>query len=77
MEGQDLINILFTLVGGGIGWYIKTLSNAVNDLSDKVQHIEVLVAGKYPTRDELTALAGNLYSLLKEINAKLDRKADK
>ena len=45
--------------------------------ADKVQHIEVLVAGTYVKRDDMEKLGGALFAKLDKIEAKLDGKADK
>ena len=77
MEAQDLINLLFSLVGAGMGYYISSMNRAISMLSDKVQHIEVLVAGAYPTRVEFEKLADKIYGMLEKIDVKLDGKVDK
>lgn len=47
------------------------------ELADKVQHIEVLVAGSYVKREDFDRLASALFAKLDKIEEKLDRKADK
>lgn len=84
MELQDLINI--ALGGGGavLGYILKGIRDSVNalhvadkELTDRVQHIEVLVAGKYITREEFTAMHIRLFDKLDMIEKSIARKADK
>jgi len=77
MEAQDLINALIALVGFAGGYIINSLKKSVDNLSDKVQHVELLVTGKYITRPEFEKVCDKLYSKLDSIDTKLDHKADK
>jgi len=84
MEVQTLINTLFGLsafFGGvwvrGIAQAMTELKKADVELADKVQRIEVLVAGDYVRREELEKLSNALFSKLDRIEQKLDMKADK
>lgn len=84
MDAQALINVAFALAGVLGGWVLKFLHDAMRDLqaadadlADKVQRIEVLVAGQYVTRDALDRSLSALFSKLDRIEQKLDLKADK
>lgn len=91
MEAQTLINILIGACGALIGWVLKSIRESIRDLqsmhkdltdadnalADKVQKIEVLVAGTYVKRDDLDKLSVALFNKLDKIEAKLDLKADK
>ena len=84
MDTQSLINILFTIAGAMGGWIlnnlkasIEALQKADTTLADKVQHIEVLVAGTYVKRDDLDKLSSALFHKLDKIESKLDNKQDK
>ena len=84
MDSQTLINILFGVVGFSGAWMlnsittsIKSLQKSDGELADKVQHIEVLVAGSYVKRDDMDKLTTALFAKLDKIEAKLDGKADK
>jgi hypothetical protein len=56
---------------------INSLKKTDGELADKVQHIEVLVAGSYVKRDDLDKLANALFTKLDRIEFKVDGKADK
>lgn len=84
METQTLINMLFASVGALGGWVLNNLKTSIDelrkqdlDLAEKVQHIEVLVAGTYVKRDDMDKLAEALFKKLDKIEMKLDLKADK
>lgn len=77
---QTIINWSIGLGGTIIGIFIKSMLDSIKDLqksdkemADRVGSIEVLVAGTYVKRDELRELMRKL----EQIDAKLDRKADK
>jgi len=56
---------------------IDLLHIADNDLTTKVQAIEVLVAGTYVKRDDMDKLGNALFQKLDRIEQKLDGKVDK
>jgi peptidoglycan hydrolase CwlO-like protein len=80
MDTQSLINILFTIAGAMGGWIlnnlkssIETLQKADTNLSDKVQHIEVLVAGTYVKRDDLEKINAAMFLKLDKLTDKIDK----
>lgn len=84
MDAQTLINILFAAAGAMGGWILNNLKSSIEALqkadtalADKVQHIEVLVAGTYVKRDDMDKLGVALFAKLDKIESKLDSKADK
>lgn len=81
---QMFFNIAITLIGFLGGWVLNSLKSSIEalqkadkSLTDKVQGIEVLVAGSYVKRDDLDKLSDVLFAKLDRIEAKLDHKADK
>ena len=84
MDTQTAFNIVLSLVAFLGGWVLNSLRDSIRalqktdgELADKVQHIEVLVAGTYVKRDDLDRMATALFAKLDKIEAKLDLKADK
>ena len=84
MDYQVLFNIVLGLVsfmGGyilyGIRDGIKALQEDDRALGEKIQNIEILVAGKYVTRDDLQKMGQDIFNVLRRIEDKLDNKADK
>lgn len=81
---QNFINMLAGAVAVLFGWVLKTVWDAVKDLqkaddelADKVNRIEVLVAGEYVKREEFKADIDRLFNKLDQIDKKLDSKVDK
>ncbi|CAB5145038.1 hypothetical protein UFOVP147_46 [uncultured Caudovirales phage] len=84
MDTQTAFNIVLSLVAFLGGWVLNSLRDSIKalqktdaELADKVQHIEVLVAGQYVKRDDLEKLSTALFNKLDKIEMKLDGKADK
>lgn len=84
VDTQMTINILLALVAFLGGWWMRTMWASLNELraadsrlTDKVQAIEVLVAGNYVTKTDLNALTEALFRKLDRIEGKVDNKADK
>jgi CHASE3 domain sensor protein len=84
MDLQIAFNIAVALVGALGGYVLKSISSrleslqkADNDLTEKVQKIEVLVAGEYVKHTDLEKLSNALFAKLDKISDKLDSKADK
>ena len=84
MDFQVGFNVAVMLAGALMGWILKTITDRMDGLqsadtalTDKVQKIEVLVAGQYVKRDDLDKLTAALFAKLDKIDAKLDAKADK
>ena len=66
------------------GFLLRTVWQAVKDLQasdkqivDKVNSIEVLVAGQYVKQDEFNRLSDAIFKKLDRIEEKLDKKEDK
>ena len=83
-DPQTLLNIALSAVAFFGGWVLNSLRDAIKSLqisdsalADKVQHIEVLVAGSYVKRDDLDKLTAALFAKLDKIESKLDAKVDK
>jgi hypothetical protein len=84
MDIQTAFNIVLALVAFLGGWVLNSLRDSIKSLhtsdsalADKVQHIEVLVAGSYVKREDIDKLTSALFSKLDRIEVKLDAKADK
>tara|TARA_S200002703_G_scaffold15916_2_gene13537 strand:+ start:263 stop:514 length:252 start_codon:yes stop_codon:yes gene_type:complete len=81
---QGMINTIITLAGSIFGWLLKTLWDSVRMLEktddmiiEKVNRVEVLVAGEYVRREEFQDGVQRLFTKLDQIEAKIDQKADK
>ena len=83
MAEAEIIDILFGIVLLGLGWWMRSLNESIRrlhqsdkDIMDRIQHVEVLVAGKYVTREEVNSQYLNLITKLESIDAKLTAKID-
>lgn len=87
MEQQEFAQWLFNAGYGVIcilgGWLlnnirdsIRELKRADENLAAKVSQIEVLVAGKYATRQELQEFATKIFDKLDRLETKIDQKLD-
>jgi hypothetical protein len=81
---QAAFNIATGIIGLGFGWWLKMLHTAHRDLRDtdeklaeKVQGIELLVAGQYVHQTAFKEMTNNIFSTLRRIEDKLDKKADR
>ena len=81
---QSTLNWAFGIIniclGVGLKFFfdsLRELRRADNALTEKVNKIEVVVAGEYIKRDEFDKVADIIFVKLDRIFEKLDRKADK
>lgn len=81
---QDFLNWAFGIINLVLGGFIKAMWDSYKDLkkadsalADKVNSIEVLVAGQYVKRDDFDRVANAIFLKLDKISDKLDNKADK
>lgn len=81
---QTLFNIVIGLLGVIGGWWlnamwssIKDLQEMDRDLAEKVGSIEVLVAGRYVTREEFNQTLSQVFAKLDRIIDAVNQKADR
>lgn len=81
MDFQSAFNIVLGAFGALVGWLLNTLYNSMKDLTaadklltNKVQSIEVLVAGNYIPRHEFEAKMDAFFAKLDKIETKIDMK---
>lgn len=84
MDYQTLFNVAVALAGFLGGWVLNNIKSSLDalhvadqSLSEKVQSMEILVAGTYVKRDDVDKLANALFAKLDRIETKIDGKADK
>ena len=84
MDIQTLINAVITLCGVLGGWVLKVIWDVVKELQvadkilvEKVNTIEILIAGSYITKLDFEKLSGAIFLKLDRIMDKIDAKADK
>lgn len=84
VEYQVLFDAAVAVVGLLGGWTLNTIWNAVKDLqsadkdlAEKVGAIEVLVAGRYVTREEFNNVLNQVFARLDNIRDLISQKADR
>ena len=84
MDLQDFINLALGAISFLGGWVVKNLQDSMKSLRDaderltlKVQSIEVLVAGQYIKREDFDKTISALFTKLDKIESKLDMKANR
>jgi len=84
MDSQTIINTAIALVGFLGGWILKVIWEGVKDLqvvdkllTEKVNTIEILIAGNYMSKQDFDKIAAAIFAKLDKIEDKLDKKVDK
>jgi len=83
-EYQVFFDVAVGVIGVLGGWVLNTVWGAVKDLqsadkelAEKVSEIEVLVAGRYVTRDEFNTTLSQVFIKLDTIRDIVSHKADR
>jgi len=84
MDMQTAFNIVGAIAGFLMVWVLTGLKDSMKQLqaadlalAEKVQAIEVLVAGEYIKRTEVEKDLTEIFKVCQRIEDKLDRKVDK
>ena len=79
MFDQTLFNYALALCGALGGWVLKVIWDAVKDLQaadkvlvEKVNTIEILIAGNYMSKSDFDKIAAAIFAKLDKIDDKLD-----
>jgi len=77
---QNFINILIAVVGVLMGWVLKVIWEGIKDLradgtvrDNRLTELEILVAGKYVTRDDFSIVISKLDDIRDRLALKADR----
>jgi hypothetical protein len=83
-ETQIFFDVAVAVIGALGGWILNTVWTAVKELqkadkelAEKVGEIEVLVAGRYVTRDEFNNTLSQVFNKLDTIRDMIAKKADR
>lgn len=83
-SAQTVFNVLISLSAFLGGWVLNSLTASIRqlqkddkELAEKLQSIEVLIAGDYVKTSTLQATLTALFTKLDRIETKIDGKADK
>jgi len=77
---QNFINTLIAVVGVLMGWVLKVIWEAITSIraegktrDDRLNELEILVAGKYVTRDDFSIVIQKLDDIRDRLALKADR----
>ena len=77
---QNFINALVAVVGVLMGWVLKVIWEGIKDLrsdgavrDNRLTELEILVAGKYVTRDDFSIVISKLDDIRDRLALKADR----
>jgi hypothetical protein len=83
-ETQIFFDVAVAVIGALGGWILNTVWTAVKELqkadkelAEKVGEIEVLVAGRYVTREEFNSTLSQVFAKLDTIRDLIAMKADR
>lgn len=77
MDTQYLINLVLGVVMSITGWLARELWTAVQSLKDDLHNLREEIAKDYMPKNEFTSFKGELFTMLRRIEDKLERKEDK
>lgn len=77
MEYQDFVNAGLGISATVIGWFARTLWEAVNTLKDDLYKLKEEIAKDYVPKDEFVVFKSELFTVLRRIEDKIERKQDK
>lgn len=74
MDIQLLFNIFLGALSGIIGWFARTLYQAVEALKDDLYRFREEVAKDYMPKSEIAAMREELLTVMRRIEDKLERR---
>lgn len=77
MSWQPYINMGLAVVFATIGWFVRQVWEAVQELKSDLNALEVKLPEEYVRKNDLTEILRRIDSTLARIETKLDAKADK
>lgn len=77
MDTQTLINLAGGAILAVIGWFARSIYDAVNELRKDIHEIEVDLPKSYVAKDDFNITMKHIEDMFQRIYDKLDSKADK
>jgi low affinity Fe/Cu permease len=77
MDWQPYINMSVAAFFAVVGWFIRQIWEAVQELKSDLKSLEVKLPEEYVRKNDLTEILRRIDSTLERIEKKLDAKADK
>ena len=77
MDWQPYINMSVAAFFAVVGWFIRQIWEAVQELKSDLKSLEVKLPEEYVRKNDLSDILRRIDSTLERIEKKLDAKADK
>jgi hypothetical protein len=77
MEFQTILNFALGSLSAVLGWFARELWAAVQTLKDDLYKLREEIAKDYMPKDEFQTFKSELFSMLRRIEDKLEKKEDK
>lgn len=77
MEFQSILNLVLGMLTGLLGWFGRAMYTAVNELKEDVYKFREQVAKEYIPKSEFNLFRDELFTALRRIEDKIERKSDK
>lgn len=74
---QNLINLLIGVTGAVVGWILKVIWEAIQDLQMDMKEIEKELHTEYVSKGDFHVALDEIKQIVQRIFDKLDNKADK
>ena len=74
---QNLINLLIGIVGAIVGWVLKVIWGAIQELQMDMKDIEKELHTEYVSKGDFHVALDEIKQIVQRIFDKLDNKADK
>jgi len=74
---QNLINLLIGVLGAIVGWVLKVIWGAIQELQGDMKEIEKELHTEYISKNDFHVALDEIKDMFKRIFDKLDNKADK
>lgn len=77
MDNQVLFNTFIAIIIAGIGWFARTLWDAVKELRSDLHNIELHLPNTYVKQIDINARFDKLENMIEKIFDRLEHKQDK
>ena len=77
MNWQEVSTGLLAVVCGGLGWFLRQLWDAVNDLKNQIHSLEADIRTNFSRRDDVREMFNNVLEAVRRVEDKIDTKADR
>ena len=77
MDVQEIINILLGIAMSVTGWFARELWSAVQTLKENLYKLREEIAKDYMPKEDFYSFKNELFTALRRIEDKLEKKEDK